>query len=1371
MNVESGVVRGRTPVVRLVAVLLLVAACSPGLRGAARQQMADPDRPDQRLERLEHLMGDSPDGLMRFESLAWRDENGQIPANGLLNAQRQMRQMLSRQRADLSIAGISPGSWTSRGPGNIGGRIRAIAPSPVDANVVFLGGVDGGIWKTTDAGASWAPVNDFLANLAVSCLIFSSADPNTMYAGTGEGFYKMTPPVEARDGGGTGKGTGGEDFLRGAGIFKSTDAGAHWVQLAATITSDFYWVNRLTMSADGATLLAGTRTGMFRSTDAGASFAKVFTPPADYQDILDVKFLPGSSTRAVAAGYTRNAYYTNNGGVSWQAAGNPSPGGFVRGELGVSLSSPDTVYMLTDESQGLFWRSNDGGASYSAVSAPSVFTNQGWYDDAVWVDPTNASIVVIGGFYVWRSVDGGSSWSQIGDGYAIHPDHHIIISSPFFNGSTNRTVYFGGDGGIYRVQDAYGNPPGFEKLNHGLGITQFYSATGHAGTGRILGGTQDNGTLLSIPANGPNGWTPEFAGDGGASVIDPTDPNYLYGEYIKLTLHRSTNGSTGTDFIFGITSDYSGCKPAPYCLTDALAHANFIAPFVLDPNDPNRLLAGGWSLWRTDHVRAPLTATTGPEWIPIKPPTPDGSPISALAVAPSDSNIVWVGHNNGDVYMTTNGLAASPTWTRVDDHAGPIPNRVINSIALDPANPNVVYAATGGFTPDNLWKSVNGGASWTDATGSGGGGLPDAPIRAVTVHPTTSAFVYVGTEVGVFASGNGGASWGVPADTPSNVAVFGLSWMGTTLIAATHGRGIYTTTTSGAATSVTASPSTLAYGATKNGASGDLVNVTPPQSVTVQFSSGAYAWTASVDASWVQIAGGAGTGAGAFTVSIANPGNVIGGATSLSANITVSAPGAPIAAGGYGATAVLPVTLTVRQTPSGSGDAYGQVDAPAQNASGQQGAISISGWALDDLGVGSVKVYRNCLPFDPAGACQTVAGQTVVYVADAMFLSGARPDVETSFPGVPLNYRAGWGVQVLSNMMPDIPASQPHGGQGTFNLFAVATDLEGHTTVLGRASGDHTPTTVTLDNAHIAKPFGTADTPAPGSTVSGTTTSFLWALTPDSNTVADGTDILIPTNGSSMVLFVDGVAIGPAAYNNCRGNVGNPVPPGVYCNDDVSNIFGNATPKPPLATRTSNPTRFRNLDAGRGAIGFGTVDTTTLANGVHTLAWSVTDSAGRAEGIGSRFFSVLNGESAAVPSSPAPVGGSATVRPASGAEAPPAVRGAESDLSQLALSSAPLAVRTGFDPEARWRSIAASRGVHRVRVAVSGRLEVRVGSRADAGYLVVGDQLRDLPAGSSLDRRTGRFTWAPGPGQFGAFRLVFVDGKSVTVLDVTIAAR
>jgi len=436
--------------------------------------------------------------------------------------------------------------------------------------------------------------------------------------------------------------------------------------------------------------------------------------------------------------------------------------------------------------------------------------------------------------------------------------------------------------------------------------------------------------------------------------------------------------------------------------------------------------------------------------------------------------------------------------------------------------------------------------------------------------------------------------------------------------------------------------------------------------------------------------------------------------------------------------------------------AFGQVDTPVQNAAGVQGAIGVTGWSLDNVGVATVQVFRNCFAFELQANCQTVLGNSVVYIGDAAFLDGARPDVAAAFPNYPMNTRAGWGYLMLTPLLPHVPNAQAYGGQGPLTLYAVATDIEGNRTLLGRSSNPAsteyaTPTLITMANDSIAKPFGAIDTPGQGETISGIFNNFGWAITPDMNAIVDGTDIRIPANGSTMTVFIDGLPVSLVAYNQCRGTVGNPVPTGVYCNDDVSNIFGNPSPQPPTTTRTSNPTLFRNLDSASAPIGAYTFDTSTLTDGLHTIAWSVSDSAGRNEGIGSRFFNVLN----AVPGA---------ARDAALRAAPARVVGPTAMLGRHRVGTGGVWGRTGFDMETAWIAMRANATrTYTVRLPELGRLELWLGAPVDAGYLVAGGTLQPLPTGSSL--AGAQFAWMPPAGYAGAYELAFLRrGERITVI-------
>ncbi|MGH7967465.1 MAG: WD40/YVTN/BNR-like repeat-containing protein, partial [Limisphaerales bacterium] len=536
----------------------------------------------------------------KFRSDRMLDEHGQMPTNAWLNALQEKRQMQFDPKAwpgtaqgspagslKPNTAGIDSGSWTWLGPGNIGGRIRSILVNPTNSNILWTGGVGGGVWKTLNGGASWFPLDDFMGNLAIGCLLLDPTNPNVIYAGTGEGFSNA-------------------DGLRGAGIFKSSDGGATWNQLPSSATSSFYFVNRLAISpTNNLALLAATGTGIWRSTDGGLSWSQRFSAVA----ILDVAFNPLDGSKAIASGSTYGVVgrvlYSSDGGLTWTSAtGLPASGGRI--DVAYAPSNPLIVYASANNNSGEVYMSADGGATFALRSTPAHLSGQGWYDNCIWVDPTNPNLVLIGGLDIWRSTDGGATFTDIG-GYSggIHPDQHAIVNAAGYDGVTVKTVFIGNDGGFFRATDVTTVTPGsgWTTLNNNLGITQFYGAAGNNASGTIVGGTQDNGTERYTPGGGPQGYSFMFGGDGGFCAADQTNPNYFYGEYVYLQIHRSSNGGLSSSYITaglgdagvpGGGGDPDGDGPGG----DPDASANFIAPFILDPNNYNTMLAGGSNLWR-----------------------------------------------------------------------------------------------------------------------------------------------------------------------------------------------------------------------------------------------------------------------------------------------------------------------------------------------------------------------------------------------------------------------------------------------------------------------------------------------------------------------------------------------------------------------------------------------------------------------------------------------------------------------------------------------------------------------------------------------------------------------------------------------------
>jgi hypothetical protein len=672
-------------------------------------------------------------------------------------------------------AGMQPTQWQPLGPSNVGGRVRSMAFDPRNANRLFAGTASGGLWVSDTAGANWRAHSDFFPNLSVSAIAFDPVSPNVVYLGTGEASAGLV----------------------GVGVFKSTDGGQTWRFLESTnadANADWRFVNRIAVHpTQPEVVLAGLTSfdfqggGIYRSANGGASWTQVFGTRA-----LDLAFDPNNPSNAVAGLDDGTVAYSRDGGQSWAQTLPLVPvpagrGSTARVEIAFARSQPGTVWASVDNARGEVWRSSDAGATWSKLATPGHLGNQGDYDNAIWVDPTDAGHVVVGGLDLYQSRDGGLTFLKVSDWRntpgSPHADHHVILSPPDF-GPGRRRLFNGNDGGVYRADNvdqlADGTTgAGWTNLNEGLAVTQFYSGAGRtAAGGRVVGGTQDNGSL-QLEANL---WRPFRGGDGGYVAVDPVSDRTFYGSYVYLAIHRSLSGGFASYICSGITEAMPNEDGATYCGADNVRKANFIAPFILDPNNRDRLLAGANSLWASDSARA---AT--PAWRTIKAPSPaTDNFINAISVHEGNGNAIWVGHNNGEVYRSADGLAASPTWTR--SGAGVLPGRRVQRITIDRDNPQRVIVSFTGFVPHNVWETRDGGTTWRSITGN----LPSAPVFDVKRHPVNPQWLYAATSVGVFTSEDGGATWSTTNEGPANIRVRELFWLDDqTLGAATYGRGMF----------------------------------------------------------------------------------------------------------------------------------------------------------------------------------------------------------------------------------------------------------------------------------------------------------------------------------------------------------------------------------------------------------------------------------------------------------------------------------------------------------------------------------------------------------------------------------------------------
>lgn len=718
--------------------------------------------------------------------------------------------------------------WQYLGPGNIGGRTRSLLIHPRDPRVLYTAGVAGGVWKSEDEGASWTPLTDSMANLAVATLAMDPSDPSILYAGTGEGFNNI-------------------DAVAGAGIFQSLDAGTTWNLLPQ---ATFRFTNKIVISrSEPKHVYAATSTGVWRSRDRGATWEQVLKRDASGQfGCQDLAIRTDTNIDIVFATCRANpqgAIFRNTdagGEGEWKQVFTAEF--MARTSLAIAPSRQDTIYAMAASSEpgtcpsppgpkpigacfrdGLLavYRSTSNGDegtwetrarnSDENSQAPSLlsnplsyfadvcsggqksFSNQGWYDNIIAVDPTDSERVWAGGIDLFRSDDGGLSWGiasywfSSGSRSYVHADHHYIAFHPAYDGSSNRTMYITNDGGVYRTRDATVNVGTaargpcsalnsamvFEGLNNGYGVTQFYHGGVYPGAHIYLGGTQDNGTIRGNDGDGPNAWTGLIGGDGGYVAVDPRDARVLYGTTTRLSLRRSVNG--GASF----SSATSG-------ITETSANFAFIAPFTMDPTNPERLWTGGRSMW--------ITSDSARTWERASPQLTTTSSVNAIAISPVDPNRIIVGTRDGFLYRSSAALSIDTVaqWPSQRLRTG-----VVSWAAFDPLNPDIAYVTYSNFnalpTDRHIYKTVDGGATWTGLDGEGETDIPDIPVHCILPDPLRPSTLYLGTDLGVFVSVDGGGTWSRENTGFPNTVVESLTLertgSGSYLIAFTHGRGAW----------------------------------------------------------------------------------------------------------------------------------------------------------------------------------------------------------------------------------------------------------------------------------------------------------------------------------------------------------------------------------------------------------------------------------------------------------------------------------------------------------------------------------------------------------------------------------------------------
>jgi len=691
--------------------------------------------------------------------------------------------------------------WRLIGP-HRGGRVLAVAGVPGDAATFYFGAVNGGVWRTRNAGVTWEPLFDDQSISSVGALAIAASDPNVIYVGTGEASIRS-------------------DITYGAGVFKSTDGGAHWRSLGLADTRHIGKIlvdprnpDVVLVAALGHTYGPNPDRGVFRSTDGGRSWTKVLYQNPDI-GAIDLAADPGDPAVVYAAMYQARRtpweqyppdegpgsglYKSTDGGATWKPiTGHGLPAGPL-GRIGLAVGRGGRVYALIGaRMEAGLYRSDDAGETWQLAGSDPRLTSRSWYFCRVTVDPQNPDVVYAPNVALLQSTDGGKTFTVLkgqpgGDDYHelwVDPRNpaHAIVGS-------DQGAVITVDGG--RTWSSWYNQP----------TAQFYHVvTDDAFPYRVYGAQQDAGTA-AVASRSDYGeitfrdWAPVGAGESGYLAPDPLDPDIVYGGDTYGEVHRFDRAT-------GQSQDIAPWPVSTFSVPMPQRKYRFTwtSPLVFDRVDKHTLYLGAqmvlrtgdgglhWEAMSPDLTRgaggaggARAAADTGPATIANAAARGYGV-VYAIAPSPLAAGLVWVGSDDGLIQRTTDG---GKHWQNVTPQEL-TPWSAISLIEASPFDTAAAYAAVDRHRLDDfapyIYRTRDGGAHWTRADQ---GIAPQAYVQAVRADPVRRGLLYAGTETGVYVSFNDGDHWESLQLNLPVVSVRDLAVHGADLIAATHGRSFW----------------------------------------------------------------------------------------------------------------------------------------------------------------------------------------------------------------------------------------------------------------------------------------------------------------------------------------------------------------------------------------------------------------------------------------------------------------------------------------------------------------------------------------------------------------------------------------------------
>ena len=688
--------------------------------------------------------------------------------------------------------------WRLVGPFR-GGRSDAVAGDPTKPLVFYFGAVNGGVWKTANAGQTWDNITDGKTDISsVGAITVAPSDPNVIYVGTGESQLR-------------------EDLTYGTGVYRSTDGGQTWKSLGLAETHQVTTIRVHPTNPDIAYVAAighafgpNPERGVFRTIDGGKTWKKILfindstgatdisLDPTNPRIVFAAMWKFQRSPWGMEAGGGRSGLWksTDSGDTWTEITGNPGMPKAPIGKIGVSVSpaNPQRIYASVEakDTLGGIFRSDDGGATWNRTNGQQQFQVRPWYYSGVTADPTNENTVWVMNLQVWKSIDAGKTFSRV---RVPHGDTHMMWVDPK---NPDRLIN-ANDGGATVSLD--GGKTWSSEDNQPT--AQFYHViTDNQFPYRLYGAQQDN-TTVSIASRSDFGaivqrdWWPVAGCENAHIAVDPRNPAITYGGCYTGMMMRHDNRTQQTRDIAVWLSNYDGiaAKDVPH-------RFQWTFPILLSPHDPNVLYATSQNVWRSttegrswEKISPDLTyadsATLGPSGGPVHKDmtgTEWYATIYAFAESPTVKGLLWTGSDDGRVHVSRNGGGA---WEDVTPKAM-VKHTRITGIEPSRYDPAVAYVTATRYQMDDLrpyiYKTTDYGKTWTRIDA----GIPmGAYARSIREDIVRRGLLFAATETGVYVSLNDGAAWEPLQLNLPRVSVRDLRVHDNDLVVATHGRAFW----------------------------------------------------------------------------------------------------------------------------------------------------------------------------------------------------------------------------------------------------------------------------------------------------------------------------------------------------------------------------------------------------------------------------------------------------------------------------------------------------------------------------------------------------------------------------------------------------